>query len=129
MSAIDPRLARRRSIELAAELIARGLADYDEVLAAFLAAAHDPGSAERCRIAWALADETAHWVRAYDYATTRALTASRHAIEAGEDRAEPVIRVALAAADTILPGCHTRETLASLLRDQWLRLRAQGWRR
>jgi hypothetical protein len=125
MSAIDPRLASRRTIEFSAELIGRELASHEEVLRAFLATAGDPpiGSAERCRIAWALRDETLAWVRLYDYATDRALVASGHAIETGEDRAESIIKVALAAADRVLPGCHDRYSLAPLLRKQWLRIR------
>jgi hypothetical protein len=127
VSAIDPRLARRRPIEVAAELIACELASHDELLHAFLAAAGDPpiGSAKRCRIAWELKDETAAWLRLYDHATARALVASRRAIEAGENGAEPIFRAAIAAANSVLPGCHTRETLAPLLHEQWQRIRAR----
>jgi hypothetical protein len=127
MNAIASNLARRRSVEFAAELIGRELVSFEEALEAFLVAANDPpvGSAKRCGVAWALRDEVGAWLRAYDYATTRALIASRRAIEGGEDRAEPIFVAAIAAADDIMPRSHTRESLAPLLREEWLRIRAR----
>ena len=121
-----------RSLATFGEAVGRGEASYDECLAALLAAAGNPlnGSDARTRISWDLHNAIDRWQGLYARATARALSISRSMLEAGETDEEAVYAAAIAAADSLLPACHSRESLQPLLHQQWLGItRSTRWRR